>query len=574
MLTRRLLGLAGGVRLHLVLLVLLGLGVTATYVGQGLLIARVIAGVFTGDVLAAMFVPLLGVVGLQAVRVVLLWLREERAMITAGLVKERVRTRLYGRLLELGPGYVIRERTGTVTSTFVDGVEALEKYFAVFVPQVFMSIIGAAVIALIIVILDPVVGAIVIVCAALVPLAPRLSRRLMGGTSKEWWRLYREIYAENLDAVQGMGTLKAFGATEQRAADLHAQAEAFSKASIRLTLVSVMFLGIVGVAESAGTALSVGVGALRLADGALLVGGLLTILLLAREAFRPLHDLQAAFHQAYAAFTTSEGILAVLDAEPEVPHGGARIAQLPSELDIRFTDVGFRYREDGPQALNGLSFHVAPQETVALVGRSGAGKTTVVSLLLRFFQTQEGRIEVGGTDVRQIPPEQLRSLIAVVAQDSYLFHGTVRRNLLLGRPEASDAELEAAARAAEAHDFISRLPQGYETIVGERGLKLSGGERQRITIARALLKDAPLLILDEATSSIDSANEAAILRALERLTAGRTTLVIAHRLSTVRHADRIIVMEAGRAVEAGAHPELLERRGTYARLVAAQEGAA
>ena len=198
----------------------------------------------------------------------------------------------------------------------------------------------------------------------------------------------------------------------------------------------------------------------------------------------------------------------------------------------------------------------------------------MVSLLLGFFELQLGQILVGGRDLRQLPLDELRSLVGVVAQDTYLFHASVRDNLLLARPGAGQAELEAAARAARAHEFIGALPDGYDTVVGERGLKLSGGERQRVAIARALLKDAPILVLDEPTSSVDAANEARIQVALDELTRGRTTLVIAHRLSTVRSADRIVVMEAGRVTEAGEHASLLARGGAYARLVAAQAGVA
>ncbi|OLT16955.1 hypothetical protein BJF78_13470 [Pseudonocardia sp. CNS-139] len=219
-----------------------------------------------------------------------------------------------------------------------------------------------------------------------------------------------------------------------------------------------------------------------------------------------------------------------------------------------------------------MDLHVAPGERVALVGPSGAGKTTVVSLLLRFFAAEQGRVRIDGVDIADLPLDHLRSLIAVVAQDTYLFHGTVRDNLLLARPDATHAEIVAATTAAQAHGFIEDLADGYDTMVGERGLKLSGGQRQRIAIARALLKDAPILVLDEATSNVDAASEAGIQDALDGLTGGRTTFVIAHRLSTVRSADRVVVLDSGRIAQVGGHSELVADGGIYADLVAAQTG--
>jgi ATP-binding cassette subfamily C protein CydD len=234
--------------------------------------------------------------------------------------------------------------------------------------------------------------------------------------------------------------------------------------------------------------------------------------------------------------------------------------------------VTFAYQNGARPALRDLSFTVEAGETVALVGRSGAGKSTVAALVYRFFDPQSGSIRLKGTDLREWAPDELRQMIAIVAQDTYLFHGTVADNLLLARPDALPADLERAARAANAHDFIAALPNGYSTVIGERGVKLSGGERQRIAIARALLKDAPLLILDEATSNVDAHNEAAIQEALTRLAEGRTTLVIAHRLSTIVNADRIVVvLRDGSAVESGRHGELVRLEGAYAQLVAAQQ---
>ena len=274
--------------------------------------------------------------------------------------------------------------------------------------------------------------------------------------------------------------------------------------------------------------------------------------------------------------SASTGIFALLDAKPEVAdREDAPAPPNPSSAprSIAFVNVTFAYHPDNAPALDGLSFSVDAGQSLGLVGQSGAGKSTVAALLLRFFDPQQGRVEIGGLDIRQYPLETLRALTAVVSQDTYLFHGTVEDNLRLGKPGASPGELEAATRAANAHGFIAALPQGYQTVVGERGAKLSGGERQRIAIARALLKDAPILILDEATSSLDGVNEGAIRDALKRLAQGRTTITIAHRFSSVLHADRIVVLDGGRAVEAGRHQELMERRGAYAGLVMAQQEA-
>ena len=230
----------------------------------------------------------------------------------------------------------------------------------------------------------------------------------------------------------------------------------------------------------------------------------------------------------------------------------------------------FSYPGGRRPAHDGLSLAVRAGERVGIVGPSGSGKSTVARLLLRFYDPDQGRVLVGGRDVRDLTLDQLRSLIAVVSQDTYLFHGTVEDNLRMGKPDATPAELAAAARAANAEEFIARLPQGYQTVVGERGVRLSGGQRQRIAIARALLRDAPILVLDEALSAVDAESEAVIQEALDRLMQGRTTLIFAHRLSSVIGADRIFALDDGRVAETGTHAELMARRGAYHRLMAAQ----
>ena len=289
------------------------------------------------------------------------------------------------------------------------------------------------------------------------------------------------------------------------------------------------------------------------------------------EVFRPLRDLRVLLHQGMLGLSAARGVLALLaTTSPVRDEGGAATDLRRLAPTVAFDDVTFRYPGGRGPAHARLSFSVQAGERVAIVGPSGSGKSTVARLLLRFHDPQSGRVLVGGRDVRDLRLADLRALMAVVHQDTYLFHGTVAENLRMGRPDATAAELEAAAREANADEFIARLPQGYETVVGERGVRLSGGQRQRIAIARALLRDAPILILDEALSSVDAESEALIQAALDRLMAGRTTLIFAHRLSSVIGADRILVLDGGRVVESGSHAELIVRGGAYARLMAAQ----
>jgi ATP-binding cassette, subfamily C, bacterial CydD len=577
-LSSRLLALAPGVRWRLAALVALSLAITATYVGQGILVAWALAAIFEGKGVAAVVPFLGGIALLMAVRAAVLAWREFKALETSGVVKQAVRERVAAKLFELGPGWLQRTRTGTLQSTLVDGVETLDPYVGRFMPQVVAAILGATAVTSYVIVLDPLVGTIILGCALLVPIVPSLSRRLLDRRSAPWWRAFKDLYAEYLDALQGMATLKAFNASRRHGVLLARQAESFCRDSVRLMAVVVLYLGVVGLVVGVGTALAVGLGSVRRAGGDISTTHLLIILMLARECFRPLNELQDAFHAAFSARPACKGIFELLDAMPEVAESAATTpaappAQLPRPPALVFEDVRFAYQERAQPALDRFTLEVAPGERVALVGRSGAGKTTVVSLLLRFFAPQGGRITLGGHDICDLPLGQLRSLVAVVAQDTYLFHGTVRRNLALGRADATQAELEGAARAAHAHEFITALPEGYDTVVGERGLKLSGGERQRIAIARALLKDAPVLVLDEATSSVDSANESGIQEALDALSIGRTTLVIAHRLSTVRGADRIVVLDGGRVIESGGHESLAASKGAYARLLAIQGGA-
>jgi ATP-binding cassette subfamily C protein CydCD len=300
------------------------------------------------------------------------------------------------------------------------------------------------------------------------------------------------------------------------------------------------------------------------------MAGLLMILLLGVELFRPMRELRSVLHQGMVGMAAAKGILGILADAPLVADALPSARTAPLVPSIAFENVRFRYPGTARIVHQGLDFAVAAGERIGVVGASGGGKSSIVRLLLRFYDPEQGTVRLGGQELDRLSFAQIRSMIAVVSQDTFLFHGTVEENIRMGRPEATRAEIEAAARTANIHGFIESLPQGYETIIGEKGVKLSGGQRQRVAIARALLRDAPILVLDEALSAVDAENEAVIQEALDRLMKGRTTLVLAHRLSSVIGCDRILVLDGGRVAESGRHADLMRQGGVYAGLMAEQ----
>jgi ATP-binding cassette subfamily B protein len=308
-------------------------------------------------------------------------------------------------------------------------------------------------------------------------------------------------------------------------------------------------------------------------DERLAVGAYSTMVFLTQRLLWPLTRLGQTFDLYQRAMASTNRILDVLDTPAEIVSGECVLERTDVAGHIEFDDVGFAYRTGYP-VLFDIKLDLAPGATTAFVGATGSGKTTLVKLLLRLYDVTDGSIRIDGNDIRSLELHHLRQAMAVVGQDVFLFHGTVRDNIAYGKPGATQEDINHAAEVAEAHRFVMELPEGYDTIVGERGQKLSGGQRQRLSIARAVLMDPPILILDEATSSVDNETEAAIQRSLARLVVDRSTVVIAHRLSTIRNADTIYVVERGKIIESGTHEDLIESNGSYAALWRVQTGEA
>jgi ATP-binding cassette, subfamily C, bacterial CydD len=565
--------LAGPIRWNVLASVVIGLLVTGCYVAQGVLVALALAAVFRAHDMPAAEACLAGLAGTLLARGALLWLAEVAAQKTAQRTKESLRERLLAKLLALGPSFANSQQSGRLQQTVVGGVEAIEIYYSRYLPTVFVALFGCAMVLAALAAVDWRSAVALAPFVVIVPIFSRAWQTWRHSSSAGLFGVRAEFGAYLLDSLQGLVTLKAFSATIARRAGLVKRAVELRLEAMRTLSVSLARSGVTGLLSMGGVATVLGWNSWRVSEHELPAVALFMTLFLAREAFRPLDRLEREFHAAWNGQTAAPAIAGLLAATPAVREPAEADAP-PTRTDIAFDGVTIAYDGAARPALDNVSFGIAEHQRVALVGPSGAGKTTIASLLLRFFDPDAGAIRIGGVDLRAMRLADLRRLVALVAQDTYLFHGTIADNLRIAKPDATDAEITAAAQAARIDDFIATLPNGYETEVGERGAQLSGGQRQRLSIARALLKDAPILILDEATSSVDQASERAIQAALETLLAQRTTIVIAHRLSTIRKADRILVLNEGAIVEHGTHDELVRRGGVYSKLTLAQGEAA
>jgi ATP-binding cassette subfamily C protein CydD len=579
-------------------------------------IAQIINAAFLQkQALAQLTTPLVFLLLVIIGRAAVLWSNTATTNFVSSTVKGNMRLRLFQHLLKLGPMFIKGERSGEIVNTTTDGVEALDAYFNQYFPQVCATMVIPLTILAVVFATDILSGIVLLVTLPILPAFMILIGKRANAMTERRWRQLSTLSAHFLDVLQGLTTLKLFRRAKRQRETIRQISERYGQttmAVLRVAFLSSLVMELGATISNAIIAVEVG---LRLLYGQIPFAQAFFVLLLTPEFYQPLRSLGTQFHASIESAAGAQRIFDILEtpinkqaitntqtasippmepqtltlekihytypepaenteAESETSTkkiGGVTVAAQVAAAAATTTQISQPVTQQRQEALRGISFEIQRGQRVAIVGKSGAGKSTIASLLLRFIEPDEGTICIDGIPAQNFTVQDWRKLIAWQPQRPYLFNTTIADNIRLGRPEASQQEVEQAARMADLHAFIQTLPHGYETVIGERGTRLSGGQLQRLSMARALLKNAPILVLDEATSTLDAESETQILHTLESIAHEHITLIIAHRLNTISNADRIIVLQEGKIVGCGCHNELLAQSPIYQKLVKAYE---
>ncbi|MCH9695347.1 MAG: ABC transporter ATP-binding protein/permease [Gammaproteobacteria bacterium] len=512
--------------------------------------------------------------GLVLLKAALAWIFRTGQFRASSEAKLNVRDQIYKQVVKLGPGLLGKRRTGEIANTATEGVEYLDYYFSVYFVQIWVAIAIPVFLVIAIFSIDWVVGLWMLAGVPLTPLFVGSSARGFRRISKANEEVKNRNASAYLDSIQGMATLKMFNQGLRRGQQMEADNEKQRKTTMKLLLVAqAQFILLELGFALFSTAVAMGVSLYRYSGGYMTPGEVVAVVFMSLEFSRTLLLIGEFFFAGALGREVAAEVVKFLDEEAPVTSAEGERPDTPAgqAAEIEFRSVTFTYPGANDAAIKNLSLTLRPNETVALIGKSGSGKTTVTNLLLRTLDPQAGHIYFDGVQDEKLSLEWIREQIALVPQDPFLFYGTVADNLRIARDDASDAELLAALKDAELLDFVESNPAGLDTMVGDQGMALSGGQAQRLAIARAILKDAPVVILDEPTSQIDVETEALLNKALQRLTENKTVLLIAHRLSTIEQADRILVMHNGELSESGTREQLLASGGIYASMISTKQ---